>query len=192
MIKTKKCLDCDNLIQDRSIRCRACSKKVPFEQRFWNKVNKDGPTMSHMDSCCWIWIGRQLKTKFNYGYFDVFVSTNKSISVYAHRISWELANNQPVPKKLYVLHKCDNPPCVNPAHLFLGTYKDNSDDMIAKGRDNHVKGENHGCAKLTWLQVDKIRDRYASSDITQKQLSKEYNVSEATIRRIIVKKIWKS
>lgn len=188
-----RCIDCSKILKSsKSIKCKSCSKKVPFGIRFWSKVDKNGPVMPHMDSSCWTWIGRRLKTKFDYGYFDVLVSTNKSISVFAHRISWELANEQSIPEKLYVLHKCDNPSCVNPAHLFLGTYKDNSDDMIAKGRDNHAKGEKHGCAKLTWIQVNKIRDRYTSCNITQKQLSKEYNVSESTIRRIIVRKIWKS
>lgn len=186
----KQCIDCGKELKARtSVRCRSCSKKVPFEIRFWGKVNKEGPTVPYMDTPCWEWIGRRVQGK--YGYFDVFVSTNTSTQVYAHRISWEIANRQPVPDKLYVLHKCDNPTCVNPAHLFLGTYQDNSDDMVRKGRAVHVRGENHGCAKLTQAQVTEIRQRFSSSDISKKQLGKEYDVNETTISRIIKGKSWK-
>lgn len=135
---TPRCADCGKVLNDfRSIRCRSCSKTIPFEIRFWSKVDKNGPILPHMDTPCWEWIGRRVQGK--YGYFDVLVSTNTSTQVYAHRISWEISNSQPIPDKLYVLHKCDNPPCVNPDHLFLGTYKDNSDDMIRKGRAVHPK-----------------------------------------------------
>lgn len=178
------CLDCGKELKSYSSkRCRSCSKKVPFEQRFWSKVNKDGSTMLHMTTPCWEWIGRKLKNK--YGYFDILIETNKSISVYAHRISWELFNNQPIPKGLYVLHRCDNPSCVNPEHLFLGTYKDNSDDMIRKGRAKHVSGENHGCAKFTQQEADNIRTRYALGGITPKELAKAYLVNTVTIHNIL-------
>lgn len=145
--------------------------------------------MPHMTTPCWQWIGRKLKSKFAYGYFDVLIETNHSKSVYAHRISWELTNNQAIPKGLYVLHHCDNPSCVNPDHLFLGTYQDNSDDMIRKGRDVHAKGENHGCAKLNQSQAVEIRNK--SGTIPYKQLAKEYNVSESTIERIANGRRWK-
>ncbi len=86
---------------------------------FWDKVE--------IINGCWLWMASRRSPK---GYGQV-VRYGKPQS--AHRVSWELANG-PIPKGLCVLHKCDNPPCVNPSHLFLGTPKDNADDSIRKGR----------------------------------------------------------
>jgi len=88
------------------------------EDRFWAKVNKNGE--------CWIWTGAKLPK--GYGHF---YSGEKT--VLASRWSYEYAYGL-IPEGLMVLHRCDNPPCVNPEHLFLGTMQDNIDDMIAKGR----------------------------------------------------------
>lgn len=78
------------------------------------------------ESGCWIWTGH-IRTN-GYGAMSI-----KSKLQYAHRISWEL-HNGPIPEGLFVLHKCDNPPCVNPDHLFIGTQKDNLQDAFKKGR----------------------------------------------------------
>lgn len=93
---------------------------VPAEWRFWTKVLP-------VDSGCWEWQGHRLPK--GYGHFRGLTAKN----VKAHRFAYELLVG-PIPDGLRVLHRCDNPPCVNPVHLFLGTDKDNSDDKIAKGR----------------------------------------------------------
>jgi hypothetical protein len=187
-INLPRCLDCGKELKHyRSKRCRSCSRKIPLDIRFWSKVNKDGPIVSYVGTPCWIWIGRCLKGKHKYGYFDLCKIDNRNIQIYAHRLSWEISNNQTIPAGLYVLHRCDNPSCVNPSHLFLGTYKDNSDDMTRKGRAVHVRGEKHGCAKLTQIQVDEIR---RSCD-TPVQLAEKYGVIPDTIHRIIKYKSWK-
>lgn len=94
----------------------------PFEERFWAKVDKgDG---------CWEWTGGRANR--GYGHVEPVRGQNRS----AHRVSWELTNG-PIPDGLWVLHRCDNPPCVRPSHLFLGTHADNMRDMEAKGRGKH-------------------------------------------------------
>jgi hypothetical protein len=108
----------------------------------------------------------------------------------AHRVSWTLHNGA-IPNGLHVLHHCDNPQCVNPAHLWLGTNADNMRDMIRKGRGNVAGGEDHGSAKLTEKQVIEIRERYAAGNITQHELGNEYGISKQTIGEIIRREIWK-
>lgn len=96
-----------------------------------------------------------------------------------------------------VLHKCDNPQCVNPDHLFLGTHQDNMDDIISKCRDNHDP-EDNGHAKLTWDIVGEIRKRYDTDPEIKKYgkynpiLSDDYEISESQIGRILNNKSWNS
>lgn len=94
-------------------------------ERFWKKVNKDGPQI--LDTKCWAWTGAL--NNWNCARFWIYGRT----VVYASRFSWELHYGS-IPEGLFVCHHCDNPSCVNPEHLFLGTCKDNRDDMIRKGR----------------------------------------------------------
>lgn len=99
-------------------------KGVPWkriEERFWANVDRDGPNE------CWLWMGACRPT--GYGLFRWNQRHDG-----AHRASWEMANSRPVPNGLYVLHHCDNPRCVNPEHLFIGSHTDNMRDMLAKGR----------------------------------------------------------
>jgi hypothetical protein len=159
------------------------SKKKSLAERFWAKVNKDGPTQPHMDTPCWVWIGA--KHKQGYGLIDETDRYGKKIG--AHRASW-IVNVGPIPEGMDVLHKCDNPPCVNSHHLFLGNDQDNMDDKYRKGRGRHPKGEEMPQHILTKTQVDEIRAVFPSK--TRKQLATEYGVSYATICDVISRRSW--
>jgi hypothetical protein len=106
----------------------------------------------------------------------------------AHRASWRLFNG-PIPKGLHVLHRCDNPPCVNPDHLFLGSQDENLKDMWVKNRARPGKslGEKHGMAKLTADQVISIR----SSKEPVAALAERYNLSRRAVYDILIRKTWK-
>lgn len=98
-------------------------RREPTAPRFWAKVSQsDG---------CWQWTGAT--TSWGYGVLRV-----KGHNVHAHRVSWEL-HNGPIPEEMFVCHKCDNPQCTNPEHLFIGTARDNALDMIAKKRHGTKK-----------------------------------------------------
>ena len=103
----------------------------------------------------------------------------------AHRRVWELAHG-PIPVGLCVLHRCDNPPCVNPAHLFLGTIQDNNADMIAKGRKARLIGTGHPRAKLTEVDVMAIR----SDDRPQRVIADDYGICHATVSYIKTGQRW--
>ncbi len=107
-----------------------------------------------------------------------------------HRVSYELYNG-PIPSGYMVCHKCDNPSCVNPEHLFLGTAKDNMQDKIDKGR--HVaahKGEGHHRARLTEWQVKEIKQHLSKGSMTQYELAEKYGVSQTLINNIKTGKRW--
>ena len=152
-------------------------KTVTEEDRFWSKVNK-------VENGCWLWTAATVLA--GYGYF--YLSTGQDIS--AHRYSWIL-HNGPIANGLCILHKCDVPPCVNIDHLFLGTLKDNTQDMLAKGRNDPPIGERSGSAKLTEGDVIKIREEYAAGGVTQRDIAKRYNVCRQTVSFVVQGKTWK-
>jgi hypothetical protein len=102
----------------------------PLELRFWSKVDRRGPEE------CW-----PFSRVHDPGYGQFWLTPTQPVG--AHRMAWELTNG-PVPAGAYVLHRCDNRPCCNPGHLFLGTHQDNMDDMVHKGRQRSV---NHNTKK---------------------------------------------
>lgn len=131
---------------------------------------------------CHIWTGA--RDKDGYGFMK-----HKKKQRRAHRIAFTIENG-PIPEGQLVLHKCDNPPCVNPEHLFLGLVQDNSDDMVNKNRQ--ARGEGHGRSKLTEDEVREIRDRYIYRKVTLHQLAEEYGVYYTVIHKVVTREIWAS
>jgi hypothetical protein len=140
--------------------------------RFWSKVMKTGP------DACWVWQGA-CKKKSGYGIFSL-----EGGNVQPHRYSFQLANDL-IPPGMHVLHACDNPPCVNPRHLRLGTSVENARDRVARGRQ--PAGEYHPLARLNEADVRAIR----ASDETYAALGRRYGVSPGTIGAIRQRKCWK-
>lgn len=112
-----------------------------LEERFWQKVNKAGPLHPTLGTPCWVWTA----SGDGHGYGRI-ATTMAQGPVKVHRVSWEL-HNGPIPPGLHVLHRCDNPPCVNPAHLFLGTFSDNMMDKCLKGRAKGPKWNATHCKR---------------------------------------------
>ena len=142
---------------------------IPLADRFWAKVEKT--------ENCWLW--KAARTSNGYGWFS---KNNRATR--AQRVAYELTYGE-IPENKCVLHKCDNPPCVRPDHLFLGTRFDNNKDMAAKGRSPHRFGDKNPNSKLTTEQVAEIRFKYKNSRINQTELGKQYGVRQTTISYII-------
>ena len=104
------------------------------EVRFWAKVDKNAP------KGCWVWTASTFVGRNGYGKFNAGTTAATAKTVYAHRFSYELVNG-PISEGLDVLHACDNPPCVNPDHLRLGTPVDNAADMVRRKRDAWSTGK---------------------------------------------------
>jgi hypothetical protein len=134
---------------------------------------------------CWIYQGHIMVK----GYGSI---SHQFYQILTHRLAWQIAHG-PIPKKMYVCHHCDNRPCCNPEHLFLGTAQDNIDDMIAKGRMKRAFGEEHHSARLSNYNVIWIREVFihGSERFGSKALAKKFNVTETAIRKIILRKTWK-
>jgi ribosome-binding protein aMBF1 (putative translation factor) len=113
--------------------------------------------------------------------------------VKSNRMAWRLANGAEIPVGMSVCHHCDNPPCCNPAHLFLGSHRENMADRDAKGRqacNPGRRGETSPAAKLTEADVLAIRRRYAGGGISQAALASEYGVAQSTISKITRRVRW--
>jgi HNH endonuclease len=132
---------------------------------------------------CWVW-QKRAKHSFGYGYIKL---SNPRRQEHVHRVSYRLWKG-PIPDGLYVLHSCDNPPCINPAHLKLGTHQDNMDDMVARARTrrgsdnpnvaNPVRGEKIGQSKLTDDAVRLIR-----AGMPTKEAMARFGISKATVSK---------
>ena len=147
--------------------------KEKAERRFWSNVDKKS-----LDEC-WTWTASKLT--HGYGAFGVGM---KRIS--AHRFSWTLHFGE-IPKGMVVCHKCDNPPCVNPNHLFLGTDADNQRDKKLKGRS--ARGESNSKAKLTEDNVQEIR-RLIKDGLSSRKIAERFGVRHAAILTIKNGKNW--
>lgn len=144
--------------------------------RFWQKVDRSGD--------CWIWTAYRQRA----GYGQLTVNRRHWL---AHRFAWLLCNGA-IPMALDVLHRCDNPPCVRPDHLFLGTHSDNMKDCVAKGRHRNSpsRGEANHKAKLTVQAVRSIRERRDAGE-TMRSLARAYGVTRQNIRFITSGVTWK-
>lgn len=142
--------------------------------RFWAKVDKKS------DDECWEWKA----SRFPNGY-SKFWHIGENIS--GHRFSFLLHHGK-IPKGMFILHSCDNKPCINPSHLSLGTPKDNSADMRAKGRS--AKGVRIGNSKLTDEKVRRIRELFATGKYTLKAMGTLFGINLTNVHRIIHFKIW--
>lgn len=138
------------------------------EERAWHYVDKNGPTVREGLGPCWPWTG----TIGHGGYGRIAIG---GLDYRAHRVVWRLVHGEP--GDLNVLHHCDNPPCCNPDHLFLGTDLDNAADRDAKERQ--ARGEESGTAKLTESGVREIRAAFAAG-MTQSALGPFHGVSQTT------------
>lgn len=174
-----------------AIAAEAIALRAPFPwatvARFWAKVNKT--------DTCWLWTASTRHK--GYGAF-AYRLDGRMVNDRAHRFSYQL-HVGPIPAGMFVLHSCDVPACVNPAHLFLGTNTDNVRDMMAKGRGNAGKsfpdgqwerGERHHAARLTEADVRTLRARYEAGGTSFSALAREYGLAIGHVYRIVRRKAW--
>jgi hypothetical protein len=166
-------------------------------ERFLQKIDREGPAQPHMLTPCWVWTGARNKN----GYGRFAVASGKIIN--AHCFAYERLGGFTLGDGL-VLHRCDNPACVRPAHLYEGTHKDNAQDREQRARGNHATGVRHGCsthpglrqgvgnghAKLTENDVRSIRVRHKSGE-RQVDLAKAFGLTKEGIFNIVKHKTWR-
>lgn len=169
--------------------------KLSLADRFWSKVDRQG-------SKCWPWLG--VRNRAGYGVFFVGgKARNQNQMALAHRVAFSLAKRKHPRTDLCVLHRCDNPPCVNPAHLFSGSHADNVADKVEKGRqscgdqsgprkhpEKLPRGEAHWKTSLTAEQVQVIRKRSESGTETQMQIAASFGISNKTVSQIVRRARW--
>lgn len=173
------CVTCGAPFKRRRRTSQFCSVACfvrPPEVRLWARV-----ALSAEPNGCSEWQGMRDPN----GYGRIGIGQHP---VLVHRLSWELAYG-PIPEETCVLHRCDNPPCVRPDHLFLGSRADNMRDAVSKGRQ--IQGERVASAKLTAAHVLEIHRRYAVGDVTQKRLAAEFGVKPTQIQAIVNGRAWK-
>ncbi len=145
------------------------------EKRLWSKVN----ILS--DNKCWEWQGA--KTTAGYGVIRIDYEAN-----YTHRLAWSLKNKGEIPKKGVICHRCDNPACCNPSHLFLGTQADTVRDAASKNR--MPKGEKHFNTNITTDIVRQIRYLGEYTTMTKKKISERFGISRQAVTDILYKRTW--
>ncbi|UAJ78343.1 HNH endonuclease [Leifsonia sp. ZF2019] len=149
----------------------------PLKDRFWSKVNIGDPDE------CWEWTAHRKVT--GYGQFTL----RKGVFLTASRVSLALSGVVLEPG-VVACHKCDNPPCVNPSHLFAGTQRANTFDCVEKGRGNRSHGVAHRSAKLTPDDVRAIRSEPIGFG-TRTLLAQRYGVSLSSIKKVLAYSTWR-
>ena len=129
---------------------------------------------------CWVWTSQK-----DNGYGRIWANGRPR---WAHRVAYQLYVGE-IPDGLCVCHHCDNPSCVNPAHMFLGTKADNTHDCMSKGRKASQSGEKNGNVKLTEAQVRTIREK-RENGVSSSVLEKEFGVAQRTISSIVLRDRW--
>jgi HNH endonuclease len=140
---------------------------------------------------CWIWQGA--RSDKGYGQAGV-----KGRVIRIHRLAY-LASRGRIPKGAHILHRCDNPPCANPAHVFAGTNHANVADRVRKGRSSHQprpyetydRGEDNPSAKLTWAVVRAARECYARGGVSMLSIAKDFGIARETTRAFLTGRTWK-
>jgi hypothetical protein len=153
-------------------------KTTPIKERFWPKVDIKSPEE------CWNYMGPYEK----HGYGIVTLFAKPRVRWLAHRLAWTLSNGE-IKDGLDVCHKCDNPPCCNPNHLFTGTALDNVRDCISKGRARKAQGEKHASAKVTARQVIQIRSMKGTA--TCREIGKLFGLTKSGVQHIMSGLKWK-
>lgn len=158
-------------------------KPAPLAVRFWAKVQKDTQTQ------CWLWKGAH-DNRTGYGTISVQLAPRMHVNMFAHRIAWELTHGLLLPGFL-VCHNCpqgDNPRCVNPQHLFIGTHGDNARDAWQKQRMPRMQGESNGHAKLTEADIQAI---VALRGVrSQREIGRQYGIHQASVKDIQLGRRW--
>lgn len=155
-----------------------------FEERFWEKVQKGYG--------CWLWVGARNQNGYGLAYRKV---RGENRNLLAHRISYELTFGK-IPAGLFICHHCDNPPCVNPKHLFAGTARDNNLDRDRKGRRRPPTfrspvGKDHPGAKLTEAQVQEIRRLRDLNGWGHRRISMRLNLPRGAVDGVVRRLSWK-
>jgi len=156
------------------------ARTQPMPERFWARVNKNGPTVRQDLGSCWLWTG----TFHTHGYGIININGK---ATRAHRVSWTLVHG-PISRGTCILHKCDVRACVNHDHLFSGTHADNNRDAMNKGI-TRLAGVKR--AKLTADDVKTIRAAYETRKFTRAELGKLYGVTWGNIYAIVTKRSWR-
>lgn len=154
-----------------------------YKERFWTKVDKENSNSFYNGTRCWEWTEGLVRGKYGHYRYN-------GRKIYAHRYSYFLSFGK-FDETLNVLHHCDNPKCVNPNHLFLGTQLENIQDMFRKGRGVIPVGEDNGNSILTEKNVIKIYKLWDSGKYMQTEIANIIGVNPRTINYVVNGKSWK-
>jgi hypothetical protein len=193
--KHRYCRTCWNALVNDARHAKGAKPIPPFLERLWGNIQQCG----HEETCvfcCWPW--QKALDQDGYGKFS-FAYAGRNLGTPVARVIYEMWHAVRIPDGMLVCHYCDNPPCCNPLHLWIGSLNDNRQDCVRKGRT--ARGLATGwytkpvalphIHRLTSDEVIAIRQRYKHGNIAQGTLAREYHVSKHTIRHIVNRETWK-